>query len=479
MAAGLEAARSSSPSLEDLEAAAQTDIVERAPFITSIQPEAQSQPSDRGPSAAPPGQIEPPVNLDRRQSIVVTEHAGAEMLRRFRSEDLVLDAERRSSSWRERSRSRSRMSSSRFSIAEGGSQLPPLARQSSLQRADTEAQLNLYATLEGNSDLLTTGPTKALWSVWTALDRDGSGTLNRREFNEVNRRLRVGWDRNAAWRNSLAIQQLHDLDERLRKKVASANQSRNGLASEEKQQQEEDEEKSAVAALSMSEDPQITFRAFVSVYNQMMGATRRSTRQNVKAFFEDVGLRGLRRQDFERLVRRVERRLYLLPPRFEAATDWALLLELSRDVPDEGEESRISFVQFERWWKYRCGLLEADTPVIPEFFEFKMAELSTATRVKAEQERRKLMQALPQNFTLHVRGASKSFDVQQLITSGFNSTTRPGGTSIKRPGFPSLDMSNSILPRQARDELDEENSKPTPRTAFHTVGPELWDLLRR
>ena len=120
MAAGLEAARSSSPSLEDLEAAAQTDIVERAPFITSIQPEAQSQPSDRGPSAAPPGQIEPPVNLDRRQSIVVTEHAGAEMLRRFRSEDLVLDAERRSSSWRERSRSRSlaeRISRARLSRA--------------------------------------------------------------------------------------------------------------------------------------------------------------------------------------------------------------------------------------------------------------------------------------------------------------------------------------------------------------------------
>ena len=54
-----------------------------------------------------------------------------------------------------------------------------------------------------------------------------------------------------------------------------------------------------------------------------------------------------------------------------------------------------------------------------------MAELSQKDRLKAEQERRMLMQGLPPQFSLSVRGGSKMFDVQQLISSGF-STTRTG-----------------------------------------------------
>jgi CRP-like cAMP-binding protein len=157
----------------------------------------------------------------------------------------------------------------------------------------------------------------------------------------------------------------------------------------------------------------------------MMGATRRRTRQNVKTIFEGMGLHGLRREQFASLVHQVKSRLFLLPPHFDSQTDWKLLLGLSEDIPDEGEETKITFVQFERWWKYRCGLLEADTPVIPEFFEFKMAEISLADRLKVDQERRKLVQALPQQFSLHVRGGSKTFDVQQLVDSGFQ-TTRTG-----------------------------------------------------
>jgi hypothetical protein len=31
---------------------------------------------------------------------------------------------------------------------------------------------------------------------------------------------------------------------------------------------------------------------------------------------------------------------------------------------------------FERWWKLRMGINEADTPVIPEFFQYKMEEFN-------------------------------------------------------------------------------------------------------
>lgn len=384
--------RSSLPRLEEeLDSTAPADLA----------PETQPAGS-RLPPAGPPGQIV--ASMHRRQSLVVTGRTGTEILRRIRSEDMVLEREKR------------RNRRSKLSIAEGN--IAPLERQSKLQRANTEKQLNMYETLESNIDLLRTGPTKALWSVWSSLDRDGSGMLTRHEFNEVNRVLRVKWDRAAAWHNSLAIQQLHDLDKLLLKKVTSANASN---AEDQAQAEEED----AGAALLTSKEPEISFRAFVSVYNQMIGATRRTSRQDVKTLFEDTGLRGLRREEFVSLVHRVERRLLLLPPHFEPQTDWELLLELSKDVPAKGEETTINFVQFERWWKYRCGLLEADTPVIPEFFEFKITEISLADRLKSEQQRRKLMQALPQQFSLPVRGGNKTFDVQQLITSGFH-TARTG-----------------------------------------------------
>ena len=85
----------------------------------------------------------------------------------------------------------------------------------------------------------------------------------------------------------------------------------------------------------------------------------------------------------------------------------------------------LDFMQFERWWKHRAGLLEADTPVLPEFFEFKMTEMSEAARVQAEQERRKLVQKLPSNFSMAIRGKSHTFNVKSVVDSGFN-RTRPG-----------------------------------------------------
>jgi hypothetical protein len=198
--------------------------------------------------ARPPGQIvEAPGDTNRRGSTPTaadrrsTAQTSATMLlRRFRSEDMVLEKQR-----------------SRSSRSEG--QLP-LERQSSLKRSTTEKQLNIYETLESNSDLLTTGPTKALWSVWVSLDVDGSGALSRHEFNEVNRTLQIKWDRAAAWRSSLALQQLQDLHEQLSKKVACANGECAALP---------EENEDADATNLTSTEPAIGFRAFVSVYNQV------------------------------------------------------------------------------------------------------------------------------------------------------------------------------------------------------------------
>eukprot|EP01050_Picozoa_sp_SAG11_P002126 SAG11_NODE_103_length_16571_cov_49.569208_9_plen_183_part_00 len=84
----------------------------------------------------------------------------------------------------------------------------------------------------------------------------------------------------------------------------------------------------------------------------------------------------------------------------------------------------VDFTQFERWWKHRVGLLEADTPVIPEFFEYKMAEMSEAQKQKARQQQQRHLAKLPSSFTIKVRGKSKKFDALQLARNGFVDTVR-------------------------------------------------------
>jgi hypothetical protein len=85
----------------------------------------------------------------------------------------------------------------------------------------------------------------------------------------------------------------------------------------------------------------------------------------------------------------------------------------------------IDFIQFERWWKHRMGLLEADTPVLPEFFEYKMSEMSREARIEAEYARRKLAEKLPPSFNLRVSGKTRTIKTRDVIESGFNGT-RPG-----------------------------------------------------
>lgn len=82
----------------------------------------------------------------------------------------------------------------------------------------------------------------------------------------------------------------------------------------------------------------------------------------------------------------------------------------------------IGWIEFERWWKFRMGLLEADTPVLPEFFEYKMSEMSRAARLEAEHTRRQLVQKLPPSFSLRVAGKTRTIKTTDIIQSGFSST---------------------------------------------------------
>ena len=84
------------------------------------------------------------------------------------------------------------------------------------------------------------------------------------EFDEVNKRLGVSWDKEKAWRCCIEIQTLQDLDRAMRWKVREANSQ--GPA--------HDTPDDICALAHNVENPEISFRAFVSVYNQIMGTTR-------------------------------------------------------------------------------------------------------------------------------------------------------------------------------------------------------------
>ena len=98
-----------------------------------------------------------------------------------------------------------------------------------------------------------------------------------------------------------------------------------------------------------------------------MGHARRHARRDIKIAFESWmnDPRGLLPSELDKMIKRVEKILFLLAPRYNMVEDLTLLAELS-EIKDMTDKTFIDFTQFERWWKYRVGLLEADTPVIPE-----------------------------------------------------------------------------------------------------------------
>jgi hypothetical protein len=77
-------------------------------------------------------------------------------------------------------------------------------------------------------------------------------------------------------------------------------------------------------------EPEVSFRAFVAVYNQKMGAARRKIRDKVHNMFEAeiTDARGLDEKEMDGFLLRRSKHLMLLAPAYERATDWSLMLEL-------------------------------------------------------------------------------------------------------------------------------------------------------
>jgi hypothetical protein len=350
-----------------------------------------------------------------------------------------------------------------------------LQRKENSQKAYEKIQLKGAVAMEQ-------GPTAALHQVWKRLDTNGNGLLSWNEFSGVSATLGVQWDLKTAWDDAIEIMELHEADRLLRERLAAAataqksvaatgGQSSTALADAGRQLTADESETQKMAerrnrgrerrgsVLTIWEDPdidseekarrakeaakhswkynlahlrdketdavaEISFRAFVSVYNETMGQARRRVRLEIKTMFERMvhDTRGVSREGFNRLCSRNSSRLYLLAPGWDSSgTDWKLLLELS-GLGDRAEDSDMtaSWTEFERWWKHRMGLIEADTPVIPEFFEFKMEELSMAERTKRDMKRRAAAKKLPTALMMRVGGKEMHYDLSSLVSSGFD-----------------------------------------------------------
>ena len=181
----------------------------------------------------------------------------------------------------------------------------------------------------------------ALYSIWRKADLDGNGYLSEAEIKALNSALKTSWSFEDLWKDGLDMYEGEDTTRLFR-------YGQDGLR-------------------------EIGFGAFVQIYNARMGSERRRKRIQVKAVFEklDTDRTGtLTKEGVAKLVRSTKKLLKLLPPDYHAEDDWhEMTLGADRDV---------TFADFDTWWKNRMGLVEADTPVIPEYFVHKLSQLGTS-----------------------------------------------------------------------------------------------------
>lgn len=351
-----------------------------------------------------------------------------------------------------------------------------------LQRKENAMKAYEKIGLKG-SRAMEQGPTAALYKVWQRLDSNKNGLLSWPEFSRVCETLQVKWDLKTAWEDALEIMEMHEQDRLLRERLAASAakaESTGGTSSadvgnpsgvpladddataeprarmsrgrargrrvsiveiwedpsiwEDPDIDAEEKERRAKAAAKPSwtahlrgkdgkPTEEISFRAFVSVYNETMAQVRRKVRMEVKTMFERMlhDARGISKEGFNKLCSRCLSRLYLLAPGWESEKDWALLLDLSgHEGRADDSDMTCSWTEFERWWKHRMGLIEGDTPVIPEFFEFKMEELSAAERAKRATQRRLAAKKLPKGLTLTINGRQRNVDLSSLVEQGFD-----------------------------------------------------------
>eukprot|EP01043_Picozoa_sp_COSAG02_P061526 COSAG02_NODE_8290_length_2631_cov_1.917457_1_plen_343_part_00 len=274
---------------------------------------------------------------------------------------------------------------------------PPSKLAAAVSRAPTFSHARLKAITLSRG-----GANAVLIAGWEDIDDDGDDFMTKDTFRAVTTNLNIQWDVEAAWAQAQAIE-----EERAKREKVTAD-SRDGLLRVHKG------------------DDQIHFTSYTSVFNVIMGAERRNHRLVVKLGFEklvrdrnDDG-HGLNKREISELVMSCKRRLLLLRPSFDIETDWELMEKRTTkvrattsslvqkvrlrsksmttkvtpknpyDLPDDNEQSGevpsvtdetqvedlVDWDAFEQWWKLRMGLTETNVPVIPEYFSYKLKELS-------------------------------------------------------------------------------------------------------
>ena len=262
------------------------------------------------------------------------------------------------------------------------------------------------------------GANAVLIKGWEEIDTDGDDFMTKQTFVEVSAHLGMSWDIEEAWKRALAI------DKERSKREKSTDNTNQGLHRVQKG------------------IDQVHFTSYTSVFNVIMGAERRNHRLVVKLGFEKLqrgptGMAdGLTKPQVEALVSKVSRMLLLLQPAFDIDRDWKLMWqghtkkvvpgavaspqryrrgsveqlksssrrlqpaddyavdpesatdpEAATPHPDEEEcvvQELVNWTEFEDWWKLRMGLTETNVPVIPEYFSYKLKELSDTAYMKTE-----------------------------------------------------------------------------------------------
>ena len=261
------------------------------------------------------------------------------------------------------------------------------------------------------------GPSAQLWAAWQRVDSDGSASVSREEFTSITdvldippRSVEDAWLEAVAFMRGKERAQLSVVD---------------------------------LKSVMLSD---VNYYAFIHAFNAVRGAERRETRSQIRATFLMMQKQpsGLKKAQMKVFIKRVRKHLMLLPPEFDLETDWEAMLAprtaahrvedasasaegavvdsavkshlgmgtLLHDVgPSNGKDNdddtaTVSFVEFEKWWKFRMGLWETNQAVLPEFFEYKFAEahlggyaqVSEAAEVaslEGAQERKELAAASP------------------------------------------------------------------------------------
>jgi Ca2+-binding EF-hand superfamily protein len=122
----------------------------------------------------------------------------------------------------------------------------------------------------------------------------------------------------------------------------------------------------------------VSFNAFNVWWRGMRETERREMRRQVKDVFDavDTDQSGrLSKAEFAKLVSRAKKHLRLVPP-FDLDKDW----RLCKTIRYGDNEEELTYPAFERWWKERLGVDDADIPVLPEHMVMMADEQSELAR---------------------------------------------------------------------------------------------------